>query len=95
MRDDEIGQRQHTDRHQVIFVVIEFIHRPLRGVQVLQSAQEVTLLPDMASRLLTLLAARVLSAPHPLPRLLQVGVDELLLLLDEGVPLVDIHPLFT
>src|SRR3989442_9755411 len=90
---DEIGQRELAESHHVIFTVIEFIHGPLRGVQVLQCAQEVTLLLGIAVILLTFLATLGIGTPHLLPSFLQIRIDQGLLLFDPGTSLLIADPL--
>src|SRR5712691_1684103 len=91
---DEIGQRKLTHRHDVIFAVIEFIHGPLSCYQVLQCAQEITLLLRIAVILLTFLATLGIGSPHLLPAFLQVRIDQSLLLFNLGTSLLVAYSLF-
>ncbi len=70
----EIGESKLTDRHDVIFAVIQFMHYAFVSGQLFQRPQKFPLLTAVPLVLVALLVSFCLNAIHPLPVGLQLCI---------------------
>ena len=72
---DQIHQRDLTNRHDLIFAIVQLKHLPFLAGQVLQCPQHLTLFTAVALLLAPILVLSGLDSVDTLPQLLQFGIN--------------------